>query len=129
MFIPFQPNPLNNQIDDCTVRAICAVIGLDWEQAYMELCMQGLIMCRMPDSKEVWGAYLKAKNFSRHIIPDTCPDCYTVIDFCYDNPKGVYVLATNSHVIGIISGNYMDSWDSGRETPVFYWKKGGLDEL
>ena len=32
----------------------------------------------MPNGNVIWGSYLLSHGFSRHIIPDTCPLCYTV---------------------------------------------------
>ena len=80
-------------------------------------------MCDMPSSNAVWGEYLKRNGFTKHVIPDSCPQCYTVQDFCEDNPNGTFVLATGSHVIAVIDGDYLDSWDSGNEIPVYLWRK------
>lgn len=77
----------------------------------------------MPSSNAVWGEYLKRNGFTRHIIPDTCPSCYTVGAFCEDHPYGAYMLATGTHVVAVIDGNYIDTWDSGNEIPIYYWKK------
>jgi len=77
----------------------------------------------MPSANNVWGAYLRSIGYSQHVLPNTCPDCYTVIDFCNDYPTGKYILATGSHVVAVEDGNYFDSWDSGSETPIYYWKK------
>ena len=57
------------------------------------------------------------------IIPNTCPDCYTIADFCNDHPYGTYILATGTHVVAVIDGDYYDTWDSGNEIPIFYWQK------
>ena len=77
----------------------------------------------MMSSNAVWGAYLYDQGFRRYIIPNTCPDCYSVKDFCEDNPKGEFMLATGTHVIAVEDGNYYDTWDSGDEVPIFYWRK------
>ncbi len=57
-------------------------------------------------------------------VPDTCPHCYTIRDFAYDHPFGTYLVGTGKHVVTIIDGNYYDTWDSGGEIPIYYWKKG-----
>lgn len=119
----YNPNPKSNLVGDCVVRALTLACGLCWDQVFLELSTQGYILKDMPSSNAVWGAYLRHQNFRRYIIPNECPDCYTVSDFCCDYPKGVYVLATGTHVVTVIDGEYYDTWDSGNEVPIYYFKK------
>lgn len=123
MHIFFNPNPKARRVGDCTIRALCRATDSDWISVYLRLCIFGLLQYDMPSANAVWGRYLKSKGFRREIIPDSCPDCYTVEDFCQDHPKGVYVLAVGGHVLTVVDGDYYDSWDSGNETPVYYWTK------
>lgn len=124
-FVKVNPNPSGSYVGDCVVRAISIALDKPWHNTYTDLCIQGLMLSDMPSSNKVWGRYLELHGFHRHIIPDTCPYCYTVKDFAKDYPQGTYVLGTGTHVITIINGDYYDSWDSGDETPVYYWRKGG----
>lgn len=121
---PYNPNPQGKKVGDCVVRAITKATHKTWVQTFAAICVQGLMMGDMPSSNAVWGSYLYDQGFDRYIIPDTCPDCYTVRDFCQDHPYGEYVLATGSHVVAVQDGNYYDTWDSGDESPLFYWQKG-----
>ena len=122
-YVNFNPNPKRNLVGDCVIRAISKVMGMDWEDTYLELLLQGFSMYDMPSSNDVWGTYLHQNGFTRHIIPDTCPSCYTVIDFCRDNPNMIGILATGTHVIAVENGNYFDTWDSGQETPIYFWQR------
>lgn len=122
-FSYFNPNPTGRQVGDCTVRAIAKATGKHWDEIYIGLCLQGLIMGDLPSANSVWGAYLRQQGFTRSVIPNTCPDCYTVAEFCTEHPKGVYVLALSSHVVCVQDGSYFDTWDSGNEIPLFYWAK------
>ena len=123
MFVYYNPNPIHESVGDCTVRAISRVLKLDWHQAYLNIVMQGYMTYDMPSANHVWGEFLKTKGFSKHTIGPSCPDCYTVKDFCKDNPTGTYVLGTGDHVIAVVNGDYFDTWDSGNEVPIYYFEK------
>ena len=123
MFVVYNPNPNGTYTGDCVIRALTKALDLDWETVYIGLAVQGYTMSDMPSANHVWGAYLREHGFDRHAIPNTCPDCYTVRDFCDDNPKGLYVLATGSHVITVVDGDYFDTWDSGKEVPIYYFSR------
>lgn len=123
MFIRTNPNPANNLVGDCVIRAISILTNKDWEYIYDELAEQGREMYDMPSSNAVWGEYLIEQGFKRSVIPNTCPICYSVRQFCKDKPYGKYLLATGSHVIAVINGDYYDTWDSGDEMPIYYFTK------
>lgn len=119
----YNPNPHSKSRGDCVVRAISKVMNQTWDQTYLELCIQGYLMKDWGDSNDVWDSYLRGCGFERYVIPNTCPECYTVKDFCKDYPYGIFILATGSHVVAIIDGDYYDSWNSGNEVPIYYYKK------
>lgn len=123
MFRRFNQNPLGKNVGDCTVRAISNATGQTWEEAYINLCAQGLKDCDMPSANATWGNYLRSIGFRRHIIPDTCSDCVTVADFAREYPRGRYILALSGHVICVADGDYIDAWDSGNEPVLYFWKK------
>lgn len=123
MFVQFNPNPNGIYADDCLVRAIALVTGRSWDYVYIELGLQGFIMKNMPSVNKVWGNYLRSIGFVEYPFFNVCPDCYTVRDFCYDHPFGTFILATGSHVIAVIDGDYYDAWDSGDEMPLSVWRR------
>ena len=122
-YVRYNANPSFNHVGDCTVRAISKITGDSWDDTYTGLALQGFMLKDMPSSNHVWGAYLKANGYKRSIIPNTCPDCYTVKDFTMEYPDGAYLLATGTHVVTVVNGNYFDTWDSGDEVPIYFWYK------
>lgn len=123
MFVYYNPNPDRNLVGDCVVRALCKLLNKRWLEVYAGICAQGAIMFDMPSSNAVWGAYLRRLGFVKEMLPDYCPDCYSVRDFCLDHPYGQYVLMLSGHVVAVEDGCYYDTWDSGDEIPLFYWRK------
>ena len=122
-YVYYNPNPYRLSTEDCTVRAVSAVLRVSWENAFDLLADTAKEMGLMPSNRVVTWALLKMYGFHREALPDHCPDCYTVSDFARDHPRGVYVCATSDHVIAIVGGDWHDAWNSGDEVPLFYWQK------
>lgn len=120
-FVFYNPNPTGRRVGDCAVRAVAKALKVDWETAYSMIASNGYDMGDMPSSDSVWGSVLRQNGFYRKAIPNTCPDCYTVKDFCEDNPYGTYVLGFGGHVATVVNGDLYDSWNSSNEIPVYVW--------
>lgn len=121
MWKPYNPNPSGKKTDDCTIRAICKALDIDWSTAYRMLSEYGLRNHDMMHKNYVWGSLLSEHGFNRVPIPNTCPRCYTVEQFATDNRKGLFVLGTGSHVVTVEDGDWFDMWDSGAEVPIVVW--------
>ena len=121
----YNPNPVHPDggVGDCAVRAIAKALDISWEQAYTKLSVNGFAMGDIPNSDIVWGSVLRANGFVREIVPNTCPDCYTVGEFCRDHPKGTFVIKSENHVATVIDGMLYDSWNSSMKIPIYYWTR------
>lgn len=130
MFVYYNMNPEKKHTIDCVIRGVSFVTDQDWETTFMGIAVECMIHHDMPEPNYIWAGYLRKKGFTKHLIPDTCPICYTVKDFCADHPTGTYLLAIigygseGGHVVAVRDGNYFDIWDSGNEVPTYYWVKG-----
>jgi hypothetical protein len=107
------------------VRAICAVTGLPWSTAHDALCVLSGELFDMPSTNRVWWTFLRGIGFEQMLLPNVCPDCYTVEDFARDHPKGKYVLGPYEHAVAVIDGDWWDTWDSGKTVPMYYFEYGG----
>lgn len=123
MWKKYQPNPCGRRVGDCSVRAISKALSISWEDAYNLLADAGYRMCDIMNADSVWGAVLRTYGFYRDALPNTCPDCYTVRQFCKDHPRGIYVLGFGGHVATVVDGDLYDSWDSSNEIPIYYWHR------
>lgn len=122
MWIEFNGNPTGRKVGDCAVRAVSVALGIDWEEAYILMADAGLQMGDLPNADATWGAVLRQHGFYRKNIPNSCPQCYTIADFARDNPYGIFVLGTGTHVVTVIDGDIYDAWDSSNEIPQYYWE-------
>ena len=121
IFVKWNPNPVGNRVEDCAQRAIAAALDVDWDTASDLIYEMAKGMGTTTHDDAAWGAVLRRAGFVRAVIPNRCPDCYTVADFCRDHPRGVYVLKLSGHVATVIDGHVYDTWDSSGEIPTYYW--------
>lgn len=128
MYVMYEPNPVRTGAIDCAVRAVSKALDVSWEKAYTMLSVNGFLMGNDPAGDEIWSSVLRQHGFKRYIVPNTCPDCYTVDDFAEDHPKGTYVVKSDNHVATIVNGTLYDSWDSGNKVVIYYWTNNKEDE-
>ena len=123
MWVYANPNPCRAEEPDCVVRAISIATGMSWKRTHTALCDLSHQRCTMPSVNWLWGLYLKRNGFEQFLLPDTCPACTTVKEFCKMYPRGTYVIGTGTHAVCVIDGNWYDAWDSGEETPTYFYRK------
>lgn len=121
----YNPNPLLKSTSDCVIRALTKVLDSDWDTVFVSLCAQGFDLKEMPSSNNVWRTFLVRHGFARYYIPYNLKCSYSVREFCNDHPKGTFILFVGEHVIAVIDGDYFDTFDSGNECPVFFWRWEG----
>ena len=119
----YNPNPKKNNASDCVVRMLCAITGKPWVDCFLDLTEKAIEIGDMPSINATWMSLLRDMGFKRYVIPDTCPSCYNFEDFCIDNPVGVYVIGTGTHVATVKDGILYDSWNSLGEVPIFYFRR------
>ena len=122
-FIQDNSNPVARRVTDCAVRAVGYALGVDWETAYFLIAINGASMGDMMERNSVWGSVLRQAGYRRRELPSTCPECYSVSDFAIDHPDGTYILGLSGHVVTLINGDWIDTFDCGREIVEYYWYK------
>lgn len=123
MYEFYEPNPVRTGAIDCSTRALTKALDISWERAYVMKSLNGFLMGNEGVADEVWGSILREHGFKRRLVPDSCPACYTVEDFCKDHPEGIFVVKSEDHVATVRDGILYDSWPSQNKVVIYYWHK------
>lgn len=122
-YVYYNANPVRKSHGDCVIRALSKVLDLTWEEVAIDLCMMQVSLYEMQNNDFLWGEYLSLNGFVKGILPYPCPNCVTVREFCKLYPTGTFVVATGSHVVAVVNGNYYDTEDTGDEVLLYYWER------
>ena len=123
MYKYYQPNPQQKKTDDCVIRALTKALDCDWDTASVYAMTQQIRDADLYVKNYVWGNLLLRNGYTKHSLPNTCPDCYTIKDLSDDYRRGTYIVGTGDHVLAVIDGDYYDSFDSGEMIPILYYRK------
>ena len=122
-YVLTNPNPLNNDTGDCVIRAMCIAENREWDDVFLDLMVDAFQKKLIIEDNRLWIEYLHRLGYQRVNIPDTCPDCYLIRDFARDNPQGVYIVGTGTHLVTIINGVIYDTYNSAEKVPIYYFRK------
>lgn len=109
MFLYYNANPLGNQVNDCTVRAISLATGQTWDNTYKELSTFAQAQGMMLDEVRYIDEYLDRKFEKVYGWNETGK--MTVGDFIKQNPRGIYLITMAGHITCSIDGCIYDTFD------------------
>lgn len=131
----YQPNPRNNSIGDCVVRAISGVLGVSWSEAMELLLSYGATTV---NSRRIYPRLLEDRGFIRCDPYSKFGRHLTGGEFCnllavrYGVDVRVFCKIGRLHVVAILpekdeNGNRVykihDSWRSDEDLVSVYWIK------
>lgn len=121
MWIHYNPNPKSKNTGDCAVRSISKALDVDWNGAKLLLDAYSMDEAEVETSDLVWGRILAEHGFLMESL--YCENGCNLEGFCQSHPRGLYVVKLPNHVVCVVDGCYYDSWDSGKEIPIYCWRK------
>lgn len=119
----YNPNPAGRRVGDCTVRAMCKALSLDWLPALMLLTAKAVEIYDMPSSNAVSGALLRDFGFERKTIGVDQNGPPTASTLLLEHPCGTVVIAFSGHIATAVDGVIYDSWDSRNEIPLYFYER------
>ena len=105
MYKYYNNNPLNNHIDDCTIRAISLLENKSWNETYDELSRLANRDALMMDSVVFVEKYLDER------YPRICYNSKTVEEFVNEHKNGKYAITMVGHITPLIDGTIYDTFN------------------
>ncbi len=118
----YNRHPKGLRVTDCVVRAISTVFNKDYMETRRDLnrIKKDLGFNSYKDHDFLYD-YLK--DFERLIFKAVRGQKRLKLDgFAKEYPKGTYVVAVRHHVVAVIDGTILDTWDSSYLTVYTAWK-------
>lgn len=123
MYQYYNPNPHKKNVGDCIIRALTKIFDRTWDDIGLEYYIFAFNEKDVPSSNIVLKKFLKQYGYKKKLLPNECPDCYTVENFSENFGLGKYIVGTGSHIIAIVDGVVYDTWDSRNENIIYYFEK------
>ena len=105
MFRYYNANIYNNNIEDCTIRAISVAENISWDKAYIKLSDYARERGLMLSSVQSIESYLD-DNYKRF-----CNYNITVGEFARKYNRGIYLVTMRGDITVIVNGVIIDTFD------------------
>lgn len=119
MFIEYNANPHNDNIDDCVIRAISKALNKDYWDVFDKLCDVADTYFNSDEinTMKVFHKYLDMLGYECREMTTKM----TVKQFSEQFYKGTYLLLVNGHMTVCVNGNIYDTWNSSKYKVQFIW--------
>ena len=117
---------------DCTTRALCKALNLEWKDAFKLQCEEAMKRCTETNATEVYNAILLKNGYKKGKINQDwireyhCrPTVRELVDDVTKNHNGCkMVVSCTHHLVAAEDGVIYDVWNSGGATAwSFYYKE------
>ena len=123
--------PMKWHKGDCTTRALCKALDLDWKAAFKLQCDEAIKKCNEPNSKEVYESVLLANGFTKGVINKefirknhSRPLISKLLDDIYQKEgKKKVVIKTTHHLVAAEGDTLYDVWNCSDECVWSFWYK------
>lgn len=107
----YNANPLNRNVNDCTVRAISLATNRSWDNTYDRLSEYAQTQGIMPSEVNYIDEFLE-DNYNK-VYSNRYSQRITVKDFLSNNPYGTFLITMKGHITCAIDGCIYDTFDPG----------------
>lgn len=129
-FKKYNNNPKGWKTGDCVIRAVALANNSDWDDTYAFLCNLGRSKCRMPNSKEVYEAFLKKEGWIKHKMPKhDNGKKYTVKELVELYPNKTLIISIPKHLTVAVSNELFDTWDCSNKYVCNYFTNEEYDMI
>ena len=112
----YNANNRGNFVNDCVIRMTAVIEDIPYSQAYMQLSKLAMEKGMMLDDVRFVRPLLDSK-YKRIPFKEK-----TIGEFAQNHPIGRWIATTKGHIVAIIDGAVVDSWDSRNRNIEYIWK-------
>lgn len=121
-FILYNRHPDGKTVGDCVVRAVSTAFNKDYLETRRELNRTKRAL-NYESYADHYFIYDYLKDFERLTFKSTAGKSrYKLCEFANDHKTGTYVVKVRKHVVAVVDGIILDSWDSSYLTVYTAWK-------
>lgn len=126
VFMFYNANPFGRLGGDCVVRAIATATNRRWAYIVNELTTFGLRRGYILNDPKLYKKWLAVNGWVMHKKPKKSNGkSYTGAEFCRTfKPKLCIAHINSHHIVAIVNGKILDTWDSSSHVVGNYWTKG-----
>jgi hypothetical protein len=117
-YIKNNPRTINNETNDCVVRALSLAFNVEYSKAH-ELCAQAGREPRRGMFRKQTNVVIKKLSGNPSAEMDTLSrgNRQTLATFARDNAKGKWIVVKRGHAVALIDGVYHDNSSSDQGLP------------
>lgn len=123
IFTKVNPNPSGKKTGDCVIRAISIAESKSWIEVYDALCALGRENHVMPNSKDIYHQYLIKNGWKKNKMPKKENGKRLKIAELSQIEKNTFIAQTSGHLVAVVNGSVMDTWDSNSKCVGNYFTK------
>lgn len=130
-FTYYNANPKRRNTGDCVIRALCVALEKPYEEVVIDLAKLQAKDCYDTGDPKLYGKYLSQQGWIKMAQPRHDDNTkYTGIEWCSflqfwkkKNYKRMVAHIGSGHIVAIIDGKIIDTWNSSNGCVGNFWVK------
>lgn len=123
-FIEYNRHPQHKRVGDCVVRAISTAFNKDYLETRKDLLKEAKsLKCKHYSDHGFSAKFMNKCGFRKMSFPAVKgEERMKLCEFANEHPNGTYIVHLAGHVVAVVDGCVLDTWDSTYLTVYTAWE-------